>query len=206
MDDTPVPPLTMGRIPVTSDDKLTAEKTGAPLVMPCNTVPVDPTAMLPADLLLVAYKTLFVVNPANDPEALLVIVIVFVLEFPVKSIPEPAAKLMVSLFEFAAIVVEPMVKFLKISCADPVSELVMVVPEIEMPDPAVNETFPVAPPTDNTPALLICKPFRLIPEPLVRLTAPVCPCNEVTETGIVAEIFGFCLLPLIVIFVPESTE
>ncbi len=52
------------------------------------------------------------------------------------------------------------------------SSLVIVVPLMEMPSPAVSVTAPVPPWNEVTPMLVIVVPLMSIPVPLVRLTVP----------------------------------
>jgi len=141
----PVPPFAIGRIFETSAVRSTDEKTGTPLVTPCNTVPLVPTTVA-AEFEVAAYKTPLGVNPVRLPCAdVPVIVIVLLPASPLRLIPLPAAKLIVSLLLPAAISVPLIENVLKIFCADPVSLFVIVAPEILIPDPPVKVTAPVSP-------------------------------------------------------------
>ena len=69
----------------------------------------------------------------------------------VNVIPVPDAKVKVSVLLDAAIDVESDLIVLKIFWDDPVSLLVIVRPETEMPVPAAKVSAPVLPPSERTP-------------------------------------------------------
>lgn len=113
----------------------------------------------------------------------------------VKVMPVPEAKVKVSVLLPTAISDCPETEIvLKIFWPEPVSELVMVLPETEIPLPAVSEVIPL---------LVMVSPEMEMPEPAVKESAPVDPCKD--KTPLLA-IVGFCLLPETVIPDPAVME
>ncbi len=102
-----------------------------------------------------------------------VIVSVLVPVFAASDTPDPAAIVRVSVEEPALIVSEPIAIFLKESDAELLwAVLVIVVPDIEIPDPAVREIDPVCPPIDRTPVFVMigfCPGDTAIPAPALTL-------------------------------------
>lgn len=95
-----------------------------------------------------------------------------------------------------------------VDLSDNTPEFAMLVPEIDIPDPAVRVTEPVDPPKLVTPELVIVVPLIDIPLPALKVTSPVVPWNEVTNPLLSRLMVGVCppvdLIPFPAV-IPYST-
>lgn len=113
---------------------------------------------------------------------------VFVLVFADKFTLEPAARIKLSLFKEALIVLEPTVKFLNMFWEEPRSVFVIVVPDVDIPAPPARVSAPLLPPKDVTPVFAKVRPVRESPVPAARVSAPVWVLSEVTPLPPVEDI------------------